>query len=81
MRFKVTTAKMKCHFCKNYLKGEEGFIHIRCKPDFGWFNSVSDIKICWKCINSFFQIWTKDRKTKEKKYNKLVKDAIFRKLK
>lgn len=81
MIFKVTTSKMKCHFCKNSLKGEEGFIHIICEPDKGWFSGISDIRICWKCINNYFQVWTEDRKTREEKYNKLMKEAVFRKLK
>ncbi len=82
IKFKVTTyKKWKCNKCKKILQGENGFVHIRCVRDFGYYNGSNDMRICWDCLTEFLEGECKeDRENRKKKYLELTKKAIIRKL-
>ena len=82
IKFKVTASrKLKCHFCKKDLYGEEGFIHIEHKVDFGGDNGLTHTRICWNCLMNFLKKAEKDRADKKEMFAKLVKKNIIRHLK
>lgn len=81
MQFKVTTSRWICHKCKKPVRGENGFIYIKCVKDFGYYpNYISNIRICWNCLIEFLKESKEDRKNREDKYLELAKKAIIRKL-
>lgn len=81
MKFKVTTSKWKCHYCKKTLKGEEGFVHIICEPDKGYYwQGFNNIRICWDCLTELWKECKEDRKDRKSKYIELTKKAILRNL-
>lgn len=81
IKFKLTTTNWKCHYCKHKLIGKEGFIHIKCKKDSGWYSDfTSNIRICWNCLTNLLKEFEKDREDKDERYLELTKKAIIRKL-
>ena len=81
IKFKVTTSKWKCHKCKKKLLGENGFIHIKCGRDYGYWSGTEHIRICWNCLTKFLEGECKeDRKSRKSRYLKLTKKAIIRNL-
>ncbi len=80
IKFKVTTSKWKCHKCKKRLQGVNGFIHIRCGQDYGFWGGTEHIRICWSCLMKFLKESKEDRKDRKGKYLKLTKKAIIRNL-
>lgn len=81
VKFKLTTTKWKCHFCKERLIGEDGFIHIVCEKDSGYYADwISNIRICWNCLTNSLKEFDIDRKDRKKKYLELTKKAIVRNL-
>ena len=82
MKFKVTTCKQgRCNKCKKPLIGENGFVHIKCGKDYGYYGGLDHIRICWNCLTEFLEGECKeDRKDRKSKYLKLTKKAIIRNL-
>ncbi len=80
MKFKLTTGNWKCHKCKKLLKGEDGFIYIKCQRDYGFWGGLEHIRICWSCLTEFFEECKEDRKYRKGIYFELTKRAIVRKL-
>jgi len=81
MQFKITASrKWKCNKCKKPVYGENGFIHIRCVRDFGYYSGSNDMRICWNCIGNLLKECEEDRKYRQSKYLELTKRAIVRKL-
>jgi len=82
IKFKLTTSKFKCHLCKERISGEDGFIHIICRKDKGYYPSwASNIRICWGCLTKSLQEFEEDRKDRKERYLELTKQAIIRRLK
>ncbi len=82
IQFKLTTNNiLKCHRCKKKLIGEEGFIHIKCERDSGYYDGTNNMRICWNCIINLLKDCKEDRKDRKEKYLKLTKEAIIRRLK
>lgn len=80
IKFKLTTSPFKCHLCKKGIRGEEGFIHIKCEKDFGHYSGISNVRICWKCLTQSLNEFEEDRKDRKAKYLELTKEAIIRRL-
>ncbi len=81
IKFKVTTCKKwKCNKCKKILQGNDGFIHIKCGKDYGYYGDLDHIRICWDCVENLSKEWREDRKNRKSKYLKLTKWAIVRNL-
>ncbi len=82
IKFKVTTCKKwKCNKCKKILQGNDGFIHIKCGRDYGYYGNLEHIRICWDCLTEFLEGECKeDRKNRKNKYLELTKKAIVRTL-
>jgi len=82
IKFKVTASKkLKCHYCKKDLYGEEGFIHIKHKVDSGWDNGVNHTRICWNCLRNFLKEAEEERIYRKANFQELVKKNILRHLK
>lgn len=82
IKFKVTASKkLKCHKCKKELYGEEGFMHIYQKGDYGFYQSVDNVRICWNCLMNFLKEAEEDRLYRTANFQELVKKNIIRHLK
>ena len=81
IKFKVTTCKKwKCNKCKKILQGNDGFIHIKCGKDYGYYSGLDHVRICWDCLTKCLKEFREDRKYRESRYLELTKKAIIRNL-
>lgn len=79
--YKVTTTdKLKCHKCKKVIDGKEGYIKITTKRERG-YNPLGGhngmLRICWGCFEKSLENIFKDRKNREKTYDKVLKRRIL----
>ena len=81
IKFKVTASKkLKCNKCKKNLYGEEGFIHIKQEGDYGFYQSVDNVRICWNCVVEFLKEAEEERIYGKANFQELVKRNIVRHL-
>ena len=82
IKFKVTASKkLKCHNCKKDLYGENGFIQIKQEGDYGYYQNVCDVRICWNCLTNFLKEAEEERIYRKANFQELVKRNIIRHLK
>jgi len=82
IKFKITASKKwKCHYCKKGLYGDNGFMHFICEGDYGYYQNVDNIRICWNCLMNFLEEAKNERGDRKERFQELVKKNIIRHLK
>jgi len=75
----TTTGKLICNKCKGPIEGKEGYMKISLSRERIVFQADKNlfIKICNKCFEETIKEYFKGRKTRDKKWKRLLKARIL----